>query len=133
MKMKNMKNEPKAMTIPAARALVDRMELAEELNSFSLRQFQDVVREARSRKVHAHLASLMDLCHLKHSQLAEHCQTQTGRDRASWRSCQSFFLALKQCLPSNALMAAAKDLDAIPMLLGMDGEASHAALTLKFV
>ena len=40
---------------------------------------RDVINEVRANNRQVHFATLMDLCHLKHEQLAEHLQTNQCR------------------------------------------------------
>ena len=71
----------------------------------------------------------MDLCHLKHSELAEDFQTYKGRvvfrgDTVKDES--GFYAAFTEQGASASQMAAAKFLDTIARMPGMKGEASDA-------
>ena len=71
------------MTIPAARSAVDKGKKVKNLSAWSnplLTANTDVVREPRSRNVPVHFVSSLDLCHFKHSELAEHLQHSKGRE-----------------------------------------------------
>ena len=69
---------PKEMTIPAEKAAEDK-ERSKLTNlpawdESKVRGNADVIRKAQNKKNPVHSAALMDVCHLKHSELAEHLQ-----------------------------------------------------------
>ena len=64
---------PQAMKIPVAKAAEDKeWEKLEKISAWNLakvRNKSDVIDEARNKGVKVHFASLMDICHLKNSDL----------------------------------------------------------------
>ena len=64
---------PQAMKIPAAKAAVDKeWEKLEKISAWNLtkvRRKKEVIEEARTSGAIVHLASLMDICHLKNAEL----------------------------------------------------------------
>ena len=64
---------PQAMKIPAAQAAVDKeWEKLEKISAWNLtkvRSMKEVIDEARTSGATVHLASLMDICHLKNAEL----------------------------------------------------------------
>ena len=89
-----------------------------------------VIAEARNEGRTLHFASLMDLCHLKNSELEPQFQKQTGRvvlqgdivkdDSGSY----AVFMEQGSSAPQ---MAAAKVMDMISRLPGCEGQAADAA------
>ena len=69
---------PQAMKIPAAKASVDKeWEKAEKIPAWQLtkvRNKKEVIEEAMNKGRKVHFASLMDLCHLKDSELEPRIQ-----------------------------------------------------------
>ena len=74
---------PQAMKIPAAKAAVDKeWEKLEKISAWNLtkvRSKKEVVDEARTSGATVHLASLMDICHLKNTELEAKHQKYKGR------------------------------------------------------
>ena len=64
---------PQAMKIPAAKAAVDKeWEKLEKISAWNLtkvRNKSEVIDKARTSGTKVHFASLMDICHLKNSEL----------------------------------------------------------------
>ena len=60
---------PRAMKIPAAKAAVDKewenLEKISAWNQTKVRSKKEVIDEARTSGATVHIASLMDMCHLK--------------------------------------------------------------------
>ena len=73
---------PRALTMPRAREALDK-----EWNKLrgkawreeDVRERDDVEREANLKGLEVHFATLMDLCHEKHSELEEHLRIYKGR------------------------------------------------------
>ena len=75
---------PKAMKIPDAKAAVDKgWRKLEKIQARQLTKVKkterEVIDEARKEVKTVHIASLMDSCHLKHSELEPKFQTYKGR------------------------------------------------------
>ena len=74
---------PQAMKIPAAKAAVDKeWEKLEKISAWNLtevRSKKEVIDEARASGTTVHLASLMDICHLKNAELEAKHQKYKGR------------------------------------------------------
>ena len=74
---------PQAMKIPAAKAAVDKeWDKLEKIPAGQLTKVsnkKDVIDEARNKGRKVHFASLMDLCHLKNSELEPQFQKYKGR------------------------------------------------------
>ena len=74
---------PQAMKIPAAKAAVDKeWEKLEKISAWNLtkvRSKKEVIDEARTSGATVHFASLMDICHLKNSELEPTFQKYKGR------------------------------------------------------
>jgi hypothetical protein len=88
-----------------------------------------VIRDARSRGVHVHFGQLMDLCHIKNSQMGEEFWSYKGRivfrgDLTKDEDGQFAVFTEQGASASN--MAAAKLMDAIARMPGNDGEDSDA-------
>ena len=64
---------PQAMTIPAAKAAVDKeWEKLEKISAWNLTKIKskkEVIDEARTSGATVHFASFMDICHLKNAEL----------------------------------------------------------------
>ena len=64
---------PQAMKIPAAKATVDqKWEKLEKIPAWNLtkvRSKKEVIDETRTKGAKVHIASLMDICHLKNAEL----------------------------------------------------------------
>ena len=71
---------PPAMKIPAAKAAVDKeREKLEKISAWNLTKVRSKKREARNKVRKVHFTSLMDLCHLKNSELEPQYQKSKGR------------------------------------------------------
>ena len=74
---------PQAMSIPAAKAAVDKeWEKLEKISAWNLtkvRSKKEVIDEARTKGAIVHFASLMDICHLKNAELETKHQKYKGR------------------------------------------------------
>ena len=74
---------PQAMKIPAAKAAVDKeWEKLEKIPAWDLtkvRSKKEVVDEARTKGAKDHVASLIDICHLKNAELEAKHQKYKGR------------------------------------------------------
>ena len=74
---------PQAMKFPAAKAAVDeemgKLEKISAWNLTKVRNKNEVIAEARNEGRKVHFASLMDLCHLKNSELGPRYQKYKGR------------------------------------------------------
>ena len=74
---------PEAFKIPDAKAAVDKdREKIEKFSAWKLtkgRHKKEVIAEARNEGRKVHFASLMDLCHLKNSELEPKFQKYEGR------------------------------------------------------
>ena len=74
---------PQAMKILAAKAAVDKArEKLEKISPWNLakvRNKSDVIEEARNKSAQVHVASLMDICHLKNAELEKKHQKFQGR------------------------------------------------------
>ena len=74
---------PQAMKVPAAKAAVDKeWDKLEKIPAGQLTKVsnkKDVIDEARNKGRKVHFASLMDLCHLKNSELEPQFQKYKGR------------------------------------------------------
>ena len=76
-----------------------------------------------------HFASCMDLCHLKHAELAEHLQKYKGRIVLQWANVSDgtgYKAVFAEQGASASQVAAAIFLDTKTRLLGMAGEANDA-------
>jgi len=123
----------KAMRIPLARESIDKEwnKLDNKLTwDFSrVQPKQKVIADARQRGVPVHFGDLMILCHIKHSELAEHLWRYKGRIvfRGDNVKDESGFLAVfSEQGASASHMAAAKFMDAIARLPACHGEVSDA-------
>ena len=75
---------PRAVKIPVAKAVADKqwdkLQNPPVWDESKVRDKADVIREAQSKKTSfVHFATLVDLCHLKHSELAAHSEKYRGR------------------------------------------------------
>ena len=88
-----------------------------------------VIRDAKARGVPAHFGSLMDLCHIKNSQMGKEFHSYKGRIVFRGdivKDEDGAFAVFTEQGASASNMAAAKMLDAISRLPGNDGEDSDA-------
>ena len=74
---------PQAMKIPAAKAAVDKewekLENIPAWDKTKVRNKSDVIDEARRKGTKVHVASLMNICHLKNAELEAKHQKYKGR------------------------------------------------------
>ena len=124
---------PQALKIPAAKAAVDKeWEKLEKISAWNLtkvRSKKDLIDEARTSGAKVHLASLMDICHLKNAELEAEHQKYKGRvvlrgDIVKYDSLS--YAALTEQGSSASQMTAAKIMDIISRLPGCDGQAADA-------
>ena len=91
---------------------------------------KEVTKEAQKNNNKLHFASLMDLCHLKNSELEPHFQKFKGKTCASSRHCERRLWSLCSFMPeqgsSASPMTAAKVMDVIVRPLDCDGQAADA-------
>ena len=89
----------------------------------------DVIREAKMNKKPVHFGSLMELCHIKNSQMDKQYWSYKGRIVFRGdivKNEDGAFAVFTEQGASASNMAAAKFLDAIARLPGNDGEDSDA-------
>ena len=124
---------PQAMKIPAAKAAVGKeWEKLEKISAWDLtkvRSKSEVMDEARTSGATVHLASLMDICHLKNAELEAKHQKYKGRvvlrgDIVKDNS--GSYAVFTEQGSSASQMTAAKVMDIISRLLGCDGQAADA-------
>ena len=124
---------PQAMTIPAAKAAVDKgWEKLEKFSAWNLtkvRSKSEVIDEARTKGAKVHFASLMDMCHLKNAELEAKHQKYKGRvvlrgDIVKEDS-RSYAVFTEQGSSASPITAA-KIMDIISRLQGCDGQAADA-------
>jgi hypothetical protein len=90
---------------------------------------QQVIKEAKAKGRSVHFGTLMDLCHVKHSELPPDQQVFKGRvvfrgDQVKGET--GFYAVFSEQGTSASHLAAAKFLDAIARMPGNDGEDSDA-------
>ena len=112
---------PQAMKIPAAKAAVDKeWEKLEKIPAWNLtkvRSKKEVIDEARMKGAKVHIASLMDICHLKNAELeTKHIVKDDSGSYAVFTEQGS----------SASQMTAAKVMDIISRLPGCSGQAGDA-------
>ena len=121
------------MKIPAAKAAVDKeWEKLEKISAWNLtevRSKKEVIDEARTSGATVHIASLMDICHLKNAELEAKHQKKKGRlvlrgDILNDDSGSYAVYTEQGC--SESQMTAAKIMDIISRLPGCDGQAADA-------
>ena len=122
-----------AMTIPAPKTAVDRewdkLHKLPAWNTSTVRCKQDVINEAKANNRQVHLTTLMDLYHLKHSELAEHLWTYRGRvvlRGADVKDGTGGYAVFTKQGASASHMTAAEVLDVVSRMRGMPGEANDA-------
>ena len=124
---------PQTMKIPAAKAAVDKeWEKLEKISASDLtkvRSKSEVIDEARTKGAKVHVASLMDICHLKKAELEAKHQKYRGRVvlRGGIVKDDSGSYAVFTEQGSSALqMTAAIVMDIISRLSGCAGQAADA-------
>ena len=83
---------------------------------------QDVINEAKVNNRKVHFATVMDACHLKHSELAEHLRINKGSVVLRGETVNDdtgVYAVFTEQGSSASLMTAAKVLDSISWFLGM--------------
>ena len=125
---------PQAMQIPDAKAAVEKLEKTGENTSMAADESQnkmEVIDEARNKGKTVHFASLMDLCHLKNSELEPQFQKYQGRGRVVLRGDivkgdSGSYAVFTEQGSSASQMTAAKVMDNISRLPGCTGQAADA-------
>ena len=124
---------PQAMKIPAAKAAVDKeWEKLEKISAWNLtnvRSKKEVIDEARTSSAKVHFASLMDLCHLKNTELEAKHQKYKGRvvlRGDTVKDDSGSYAVFTEQGSSASQMTAAKIMDIISRLPGCDGQAADA-------
>ena len=121
---------PQAVKIPAAKAAVDKeREKLEKISVTKVKSKKQVIDEARTAGATVHVASLMDICHLKNAELEAKHQKYRGRvvlrgDIVKDDSGSSAVFTEQGSSASQ--MTAAKIMDIISRLPGCDGQAADA-------
>ena len=124
---------PQAIKNPAAKAAVDKeWEKLEKISAWNLTKVKSkkkVIDEARTAGATVHFASLMDICHLKNSELEAKHQKYKGRvvlrgDIVKDKS--GSYAVFTEQGSSASQMTAAKIMDIISRLPGCDGQAADA-------
>ena len=124
---------PQTMKIPTAKAAVDKeLEKLEKILAWQLTKSQkqkEVIEEASNEGTKVHFASLMDLCHLKNSELEPQYQKYKGRvvlrgDIVKDNS--GSYAVFTEQGSSASQMTAAKVMDFIARLPGYGGQAADA-------
>ena len=126
---------PKAMQIPdglkAMKKEWDKLEVKDNpaWDVTQVRPRADVIRDAKIKKKPVHFGSLMELCHIKNSQMDKQYWSYKGRIVFRGdivKNEDGAFAVFTEQGASASNMAAAKFLDAIARLPGNDGEDSDA-------
>ena len=121
---------PKAMLIPEAKAALEKewnkLEVKKAWDISKVKPKAEVIAQAKRNRRPVHFGSLMDLCHVKNSQLGKEFWTYKGRVvfRGDIVKDENGQYAIFTASASN--MAAAKFMDAIARMPGNDGEDSDA-------
>ena len=124
---------PQAMKIPAAKAAVDKeWEKLEKISAWNLTKVKSkkkVIDEARTAGATVHLASLMDICHLKNADLEAKHQKYKGRVVLRGdivKDDSGSHAVFTEQGSSASQMTAAKIMDIISRLPGCAGQAADA-------
>ena len=124
---------PQAMTIPAAKAAVDKeWEKLEKISAWNLTKVKskkEVIDEARTSGATVHFASLMDICHLKNAELEAKHQKYKGRVVLRGDIVKDYsgsYAVFTEQGSSASQMTAAKVMDIISRLPGCDGQTADA-------
>ena len=124
---------PHAMNIPAAKEAVDKewrkLEKISVWNLAKVRNKSEVIEEARRTDVKVHFASLMDICHLKKSELDKKHQKYKGRVVLRGDTVKDESGAYAVFIEQGSYgshMTAAKVMDVIPRQPDCDGQAADA-------
>ena len=92
-------------------------------------QKQEVIDEARNKGAKVHFASLMDLCHLKNSEVEPHHQKYKGRVVLQGdivKDASGSYVVFNEQGSCSSQMTAAKVMDIISRLPGCAGQAADA-------
>ncbi|MHC4951072.1 MAG: hypothetical protein ACYTEU_08835, partial [Planctomycetota bacterium] len=123
----------KARKIPEGREALEKewrkLELKKAWDVTKVQPKAKVIRDAKAKGVHVHFGSLMDLCHIKNSQMGKEFWSYKGRIvfRGDLTKDEDGYLAVfTEQGASASNMAAAKFMDAIARMPGNDGEDSDA-------
>ena len=124
---------PQPVKIPAAKAAVDKeREKLEKISAWNLtkvRSKSEVIDEARTSGAKVHVASLMDICHLKNAELEAKHQKYKGRVVLRGdvvKDDSGSYAVFTEQGSSASQMTAAKVMDIISRLPGCDGQAADA-------
>ena len=124
---------PQAMKIPAAKAAVDKewrkLEKIPAWDLTKVRSKKEVIDEARTNGAKVHLASLMDICHLKNAELETKHQKYKGRVVLRGdivKDDSGSYAVFTEQGSSASQMTAAKVMDIISRLPGCAGQAADA-------
>ena len=124
---------PQAMKIPAAKAAVDKewekLEKIPARNLTKVRSKKEVIDEARTKGIEVHVASLMDICHLKNAELEAKHQKYKGRVVLRGdivKDDSGSYAVFTEQGSSASQMTAAKVMDIISRLPGCAGQAADA-------
>ena len=124
---------PQAMKIPAAKAAADKewekLEKNSAWNLTKVRSKKEVIDEARTSGTKVHFASLMDICHLKNTELEAKNQRYKGRVVLRGdivKDDSGSYAVFTEQGSSASQMTAAKIMDIISRLPGCDGQTADA-------
>ena len=124
---------PQAMKIPAAKGAVDKewekLEKHSAWNLTKVRSKKEVIDEAKNEGRKFHFALLMDLCHLKNSELEPQYQKYKGRVVVRGdivKDDSGSYAVFTEQRSSASQMTAAKVMDIISRLPGCAGQAADA-------
>ena len=93
-----------------------------------------MIAEARNEGRKVHFASLMDLCHLKNSELELQCQKYKGRvvlRGDNVKDDSGSYAVFTEEGSSESQMTAAKVMDVIAKLPGCGGQAAYTQVTME--
>ena len=124
---------PQAMQIPAAKAAVEKeLENREKIPAWQLRKVgskKEVIDEARTKGAKVHVASLMDICHLKIAELEAKHQKYKGRVVLRGDIVKDYsgsYAVVTEQGSSASQMTAANVMDVLSRLRGCAGQAADA-------
>ena len=123
---------PQAMKIPDAMAAVEKWEKLEKIPAWNLTRVKNkmvLIAEAGNKGSKVHFASLMDLCHLKNSELEPKIQKYTGRVVLRGdivKDDSGSYAVFSEQGSSASQMTAAKVMDILSRLPGCAGQAADA-------
>ena len=124
---------PQALKIPDAKAAVKKKcEKLKKILAWQLTKFRnkkEVIDEARNKVRKVHFASLMDLCHLKNSELEPQYQKYKGRVVLRGdivKDDSGSYAVFAEQGSSASQMTAAKVMDVVSKLPGCSGQAADA-------